>query len=149
MLERKMEGIQSPNWISPDLQKERGEIERVSLEVFQEQDTNKFFSQFLKASKEAKLIEISEDMWQQLENTDSFEISSQDWDTVRIHAEDEHPDHPRDWKYYKTIYEQGGTVETPTVVKRDDRLHLVAGNTRLMVARALGIKPKVLLVELH
>ncbi|MDO8469676.1 MAG: hypothetical protein Q7S84_01470 [bacterium] len=144
---------ESPNektkelFIVPDVSRERGEIERVAVEVFGAQDTGEFFSRFLEAAKTAPLVELSEDIWSRLENTDSYDIPPKDWPLVKEHAVEGHPDHPRDWRFYKTRYEQGGPIEVPIIVKKGDAFHLVSGNTRLMVARAMGKVPKVLIVE--
>jgi hypothetical protein len=142
----------NPSFINPDLAKERGEIGRVAQEVFSIEDPDeirKFGERFLEAAKTAPLVELSEEMWSQLENTDSYGIPSQDWAVVEDHAVVGHADHPRDWESLKRQYEQGASIEAPVIVKTNDTLHLVAGNTRLMVARALGITPNVLLVKIH
>ena len=148
-----MERIRNqPTFVTPEIEKEKGEIERVSREVFGNQDaqgTKNFFSQFLEAAKIAPLIELSEEMWGQLENTDSYDIALEDWSDVEGHAVAGHANHPRDWQLLKAQYEEGASIEAPIVLKTKDVLHLVSGNTRLMVARALKIIPKVLLVELE
>ena len=137
-----------PSFTTPDINKERGEIERISMEVFGDQNTQDFFSGFLEVAKTAPLVELSDDIWSRLENTDSYDIPRQGWAIVEEHAVGGHPDHPRDWQFYKTLYEQNGVIEAPMILKKGDLYHLVSGNTRLMVARSLGITPKVLLVEL-
>ena len=132
----------------PDIQKEQGEIRRVSKEVFHEADAGKFFLRFREAAKTASLLDLSEDAWSRLENTDSHDITPQNWVQVEENAIAGHSDHPRDWQLLRTLYEQDAPIEAPIVLKTGNTLHLVAGNTRLMVARALGITPKILLVEL-
>jgi len=141
----------TPSFIVPDLGKERGEIGRVAQEVFNLNDpeeVRRFCARFLDAAKNAPLVELSEDVWSKLENTDSYEIAPNDWDRVNDHAVAGHPDSPRNWKSCKTLYEEGDAIEAPVILKTGATLHLVAGNTRLMVARALGITPKVLMVEI-
>ncbi len=140
-----------PTFVVPNLERERGEIRRVAQEVFDLNDPEKirqFGIQFLEAAKTAPLVELSEDIWSKLQNTDSYGIPSQDWSLVEEHAVGGHPDSPRDWQFYKARCEQGDPVDAPTILKTGETYHLVSGNTRLMVARALGITPKVLLVEL-
>jgi hypothetical protein len=41
-----------------------------------------------------------------------------------------------------------GDYRRPLIIKFGDRYHLVAGNTRLCTAAALGVKPKVLIGEI-
>ena len=139
----------TPTFIVPALERERGEVERVAEEVFGKKDTEQFVMRFFEIARSAPLVDLSEDMWSRLENTDSYGISPRDWSYVNECAVMGHPDHPRDWRGYKTRYEKGNFIEAPTVMKTKNMLHLVSGNTRLMVARALGITPKVLLVELE
>lgn len=135
------------NFIFPEVNREIGEITRVA-ETFGKEDPEQFTKQFLEKAKTSPLIELSEEMWSQLENTDSYDISPNDWSSVEHHAVEGHPDQPRDWRFYKAKMESGEEVASPIIFKQGDTLHLVAGNTRLMVARALGIIPKALLVEL-
>ena len=137
-----------PNFIMPVVEREAGEIARVGEEVFGDKNARQFIKRFLEVAKTSPLIELSEDLWEKLENTDSYDIPPNDWSLVEKHAVEGHPDHPRDWQFYKKFYEEGGSVEAPMVVKKGNLLHLVSGNTRLMVARALGVTPKVLLIEL-
>ncbi len=132
----------------PVIERETGEIERVGEEVFGNINKEEFLAHFLKVAKTSSLVELSEDLWEKLENTDSYDIPLNDWSLVEEHAVGGHPDHPRDWRWYKKLCEEGDSIEAPIVVKKGNLLHLVSGNTRLMVARVLGLTPKVLLVEL-
>ena len=77
-----MEKILNPTFFIPDIAYERGEIERVSMDVFQDPNTNDFFLRFLEAARKAPLVPLSKEMWKKLENTDSYEIASQDWASV-------------------------------------------------------------------
>ena len=45
-------------------------------------------------------------------------------------------------------FSSGASMEMPIIWKRGDgALHLVSGNTRLMIMRAQGIRPKVLIAS--
>lgn len=145
-----MEGSQNINennlFIYPVVEKEVGEIERVAKEF----DLKKsFVSDFIERSRNSQIVELSENDWEKLENTDSFTIAPSDWDAVAKVAVDGHPDHPRDWKGYKLRMEKFLTMDAPIIVRIGETLHLVSGNTRLMVARALKINPKVLIVDMN
>jgi hypothetical protein len=145
-----LEKAHKPTFIAPTIAEEKGEIKRVSIELFgnpDAQETENFFLCFSAVARTAQLVELSEDMWKQLENTDSYNISLDDWSLVEKRAALGHSDQPRDWQLLKIQFEQGASIEAPIVLKTNSILHLVSGNTRLMVARALGITPKVLLVK--
>jgi hypothetical protein len=43
---------------------------------------------------------------------------------------------------------KSGDYPRPMILKYGDRYHLVAGNTRLCTAAALGMKPQVLIAEI-
>lgn len=55
----------------------------------------------------------------------------------------------RDWQSIKSGVERGQAYDAPIVMKYRDTYHLVSGNTRLMVAKALGRKPQVWLFEVY
>jgi hypothetical protein len=45
-------------------------------------------------------------------------------------------------------FQEGKEMEMPIIFKNETgQLHLISGNTRLMVARVLSIRPRVLIVE--
>lgn len=89
-------------------------------------------------------------MWGTLDNTDSFDIPSEGWEKVAEHIDhtNQETGATRSWQDLKQKMEQGRELDAPIVLKYQNELHLVSGNTRLMVARALGKTPKILLVEM-
>ena len=89
-------------------------------------------------------------MWGILDNTDSFDVARNGWERVA-----EHIDHTnqetganRTWGGLRQKMEQGKEIDAPIILKHSDGIHLVSGNTRLMIARSLAKTPKVLLVEM-
>jgi hypothetical protein len=120
----------------PDFEAEIGEFERVSI---------KFgipVSDLLRSAESAELNFIEDDVWESLENTDSTNIKPGDWaevDTLAKQAE-------RDWEEVKRKIE-AGVEYAPIILKHNGEYHLVSGNTRLMVCKAMGIVPKVLVFE--
>jgi len=135
----------------PDIERERGEIERVAetvLRIESARGKDEFFTKFVERANASKLIPLTDDLWSNLQNTDSYDILSGGWDAVRDHAVDGHPDYPRDWEKMREKLAGGVPLGAPIILKTNDELHLVSGNTRLMVARAVGIIPEVLLVEM-
>ncbi len=136
------ESVKEP-FVLPDIKAERGEFERVAEKFGLDTDTLLFL-----AAEEGVLSPLTEEVWKNLDNTDSNTFNSGDsdaWDKIREGCEAQNP--PRDWQALKITMEQGGDIEAPIIIKYDNQYHLVSGNSRLMVARALDITPKVLIFE--
>src|SRR3989344_8451423 len=135
------------SFVYPDVEVERGEIERVASE-FAGEDSLLFTNRFIEKAKNTSLTTMSKEKWRMLENTDSFDIQSGDWETVEHHAVAGHSSAPRDWQKLKEKMEKGVSLDAPIICQKGGRLHLVSGNARLMVAKALGNSPQVLLVNM-
>jgi hypothetical protein len=131
----------------PNLEIERGEIERVAS-TFSPNNKEDFVKRFFTEVKNTKLIPLTEDIWSTLENSDSYGISKNGWDEVQHHAVEGHTNNPRDWQVIKESILKATQINAPIILKFGTQFHLVAGNTRLMVSRAMGIIPDVLLVEM-
>jgi hypothetical protein len=138
-----MENPKKSNFVLSSTERERGEIERVAT-TFSEGHENEFIERFMLALQSASLVPLSEDVWGKLENSDSFPIQNGDWETVRSLAEQVN----RDWNSLKEKMENGTPLDAPIILKIKDNFYLVSGNTRLMIARALGITPEVVLVDI-
>ena len=93
---------------------------------------------------------MTEDLWSTLDNTDSFDIPLDGWEKVAEHIDhtNQETGAARSWQDLKLKMEQGQKLDAPIVLKYQEGLHLVSGNTRLMVARALEKTPKILLVDM-
>ena len=136
-------------FVFPNLKDEVGEIERVA-HLYAPENERDFMENFLEASKRSQLVDLDEDLWSKLKNTDSYDIKSGDWDKVGEYIDFSNikNDYNRDLGDLKQKIEQGQEVDAPIILKHDDTFHLVSGNTRLMVSRALGKTPRVLIVEM-
>lgn len=145
-MRQNLEGMPQSQFIFPDIKYEMGEIERTA-KTFAPDKVEQFVHDFVTQALTAKLVDLSEDVWSKLENTDSFDIKKGDWETVNYHASAEGIN--RDWKSKKEAMEAGKDIHAPIILKIGETYHKVAGNTRLMVARASGKTPKVLIVELE
>ena len=130
----------------PSFEHEEGEIERV--QAYFQIKTENFVQKFLEKARATQLVQLTDEIWDTVENTDSHSdnILRGDWDKV-AECSDAH-EVKRDWQTPKRKLQTGEPVHAPVIARRGDILHLVAGNTRLMVARALGIKPDVLIVDI-
>jgi hypothetical protein len=121
------------NWKFPEWEDEVGEFERYHIDL-----------QLLKNlfDEDKTLITLTDDIWRKLGNTESYKIKS--LEQARTLAK----------KYGKDIdnileaIDRGIPLPAPIVLKLKNKYDLVAGNTRLMVCKALGITPEVLFMEM-
>ena len=129
---------EAPNtkWKKPDVDEEQGEIERTALALGIDN-----YEDIVAKAKKSKLEPLTEEVWSQLENTDSY-----DTDTVKK-ADALAREYNRD---IASVFDgMGKELPSPIVLLRDgEPPYLVGGNTRLMASRALGHTPKVLLVRM-
>ena len=54
-------------------------------------------------------------MWSTLENTGSYDIQQNDWDTVKHHTVDGHAEAPHDWQLLKSKIENGESLDAPII----------------------------------
>lgn len=143
-----------PNWVLPNLQNEKGEIERIIKDFLLEEPSEENIKRVLAIFETSPLVELSDEEWEALENTDSFHNVRQNHteDAERITEEYNQELLPENKRNYKNILDgfiQGNEMEAPIIIKnKEGKLHLVSGNTRLMVARALGVRPKVMIGQI-
>lgn len=135
-------------WIKPDYYQEMGEIKRTAntfaknnKELYTEILTN-----FAEQLPQAELEPLTDEIWSNLENTDSYHnIQKNDFDKVAKLAEG----YNRKWLQKLESMKSNSPLEAPTIFKMDDKYHKVSGNTRLMLARALGLRPKAIFVRFN
>lgn len=89
-------------------------------------------------------IEIPLEVWGKLENTHSNQIKMGEMDKVKKIAKEFDKTNPM--KLAKNL--KSGVYDRPMILKFGDRYYLVAGNTRLSTAAALGMTPMVLIGEI-
>ena len=121
------------NWIVPPLREEIGEFERVA-NTFGVQ-----LSSLISLFHTGIVEDMDEETWSKLGNTDS-------WDTVKLEQVFEAAtQYGRNAKALLEAFRAGQPMQTPIVLFfADGRSHLVSGNTRLMLCRAIGERPKIL-----
>ena len=133
-------------WNKPSLQEELGELERTAeaIGVSEEELVNAF--------KKGMLQTLTKETWAKMINADSKDPSwtldeARDYLKNRV-APDGTPE-PRDIDAIVEAIE-AGSMDAPIVLFRDEwPPYLVAGNTRLLAARGMGIEPKIFAVYLH
>lgn len=114
-------------WIKPDKFEEEEEF-------FSHPE--KYFLNFDKG----ELVDLKDNVWSKLKNTESFKIKSLEKAKSMSNL------------YKKDIESilQATRLPAPIVVKdTKGQYTLVAGNTRLMVSRALKVTPKIWLIDLN
>jgi hypothetical protein len=118
-------------WARPSLSTEIEELQRTANELGIADIIDRFHR--------GKLVSLNDRDWEQMRNTDS-------WGTVSVgDARALGAVYGRDVARLIDGLSRGAPVPAPIVLGGDSR-YLVAGNTRLMVARALGIRPVVWLI---
>lgn len=125
-------------------QSEIDEFERVAQDLSRDENINLSVKEILKAFGNAKELQLPSNIWSKLENTESNQIKKGEIDKVIKIAKQYNKQHPKELK--KAL--MSGNYKRPLILKFGDRYHLVAGNTRLCTAAALGIRPQVLIAEI-
>lgn len=125
----------------PNIENEDGEFNRVAETFGVEAST------LISQAHKGELIQLTENLLNSLENTNANTFEAGDWEAVHNHS---NPDgvFKRDWQVLRDKIEAGVVLDAPIIMKFGSRYHLVSGNTRLMIARAKGIYPKILLFEI-
>jgi hypothetical protein len=116
-------------WI-PILQAENEEIERTADDLGLPYDT------VYNSLANGKEVTLTDEMWSRLENTDSYDIDSEE-EAVKLAQ--------YYGKDYKSILSAEKTPPALILQYSPNKYYLIGGNTRLMFARAKGINPQVIL----
>ena len=123
---------------------EMDEFERAVQDLSRNEGIDTSVEDVINVFTRAKEVTLTDEIWNKLENTESNEIKKGEMKKVVDLAK----------KYNKTKPVElrklllSGDYRRPLIIKFGDRYHLVAGNTRLCTAAALGIKPKVLIGQI-
>lgn len=132
------EDLREASWYKTPMPQEHDEFMRVS------KDENIPMAALTNAYATAQLVDLTDDVWSSLENTDSWEVS--DEQRARQLAKR----YGKDLSPIIAGLKGNSRLPAPIVLQRQDgSMTLVGGNTRLMAARALGITPKVALAKLE
>jgi hypothetical protein len=133
------------NNIRPDLENEMDELQRAVQDLSRDDNFDISVEQLVKAFKNSKEETLTNDIWSKLENTESNEIQKGDTNAVMKIAQMYNKTSPKILS--KAIIK--GEYKRPLIVKFGDRYHLVAGNTRLCTAAAIGVSPKVFIAKIE
>lgn len=142
------------NWIRPNLENERDEIKRAIYEFLDRLPTEEDVNEITKVIEVSPMVSLSYDDWRHLNNTDSFRVVRTGFleDAKKITEENNLkllPENKHDFENILSGYENGSPMECPIIMRNKGKLHLVSGNTRLMISRAKNIYPKVIIVDVR
>ena len=128
-----------------DVKKEMDEIQRVVQDLSRHHNFNTTVEDVSTEIENATPQPLKYQIWNQLENSESLDINKGDFDEVFKIANKYKKGNPL--KLKRKFIE--GNYHPPIIARFDDRYWLVAGNTRLCTAKAMGINPNVLIIDLN
>jgi hypothetical protein len=123
---------------------EMDEIERAVQDLSRDGELETTVQDVVDAFTRAKEIVIPKNIWSKLKNTESNKIKKGEFKKVENIAKQYNKTPPSELK--KALSQ--GDYNPPLILKFGDKYHLVAGNTRLCTAAAMGMKPKVIIAEI-
>ena len=130
--------------VRPDIEGEIDEIQRFSQELSRDEGIEVSVDEVIKSLKKSQEQTLTDDLWNTLENTESNEVEEGDWKTVNRIARDYKKTSPKILK--KEI--ESGEYKRPLIAKLGDRHILIAGNTRLCTAAAMGVNLNVFIANI-
>jgi len=130
--------------IRPDIEGEIEEIQRFSQELSRDEGIEVSVDKVIKSLKKSEEQLLTNDIWNVLENTESNEVEEGDWKTVEKIAREYKKTNPKVLK--KEI--ESGEYKRPLVAELDGRYILMAGNTRLCTAAAMGVNINVFIANI-
>lgn len=151
----------SIKWVKPNFKTEEDEftghffgwmeddVLETNFENYSNEDFDKFWDKIENYYNNAKVELLSDDEWLKMENTDSWDIHTEDdlFDTIHGWWG---RDKDRITNYAIKPIKEGGIVETPIVAYAEGHPpYLVAGNTRLSVCKMLGVRPMVTKIKIN
>lgn len=126
------------------IKNEMDEIQRAVQDLSRDGELETTVEDVIEAFTKAKEVIIPKDVWSKLENTESNEIKKGEIKKAEEVAKKYNKTPPSVLK--KAL--QKNEYNPPLILKFGDRYHLVAGNTRLCTAAALGLKPRVIIASI-
>ena len=138
------------NWYKDAFNNEVGEFERVVNDLTADRESDDewemMFDKLKKSYNNEPIKVLNDSVWAKLENTDS-------WSTTTINKVNKAIfDNSKEGSGKRDIYDViseilGNKTRCPIILKNKSGYTLIAGNTRLMACRLIGIRPKVIVVK--
>lgn len=126
------------------IDKELNELKRVVQYLKRDESIDISLNELKQLFYDSDEVTLDKKVWQKLENTESNEIKKGDFSKVQEIAKQYGKTNPKELANKL----KSGTYNRPLIIQFNDRYHLVAGNTRLCTAAALGMTPKVIIAEI-
>lgn len=130
--------------IRPDIEGEMDEIQRFSQELSRDEGIEVSVDEVIDSLEKSEEQLLTDDIWNILENTESNEVEEGDWKTVEKIAREYKKTSPKVLK--KEI--ESGEYKRPLIAELDGRYILMAGNTRLCTAAAMGVNLNVFIANI-
>ena len=130
--------------VKPDIEGEMDEFQRISQDLRRDEKIDISVEELVRAFEGLKEETLTDDVWPKLENTESNEIEKGDIEAVNDIAKMYKKTNPK--KLIGAI--KSGEYNRPLILKMGERYILIAGNTRLCTAAAMGVNPKVFIGEI-
>ena len=128
----------------PDIEGEIEEFQRTSQDLRRKEKIDISVEELVRSFDGLEEQTLTENVWLKLENTESNTIEKDDWASVMKIAKKYKKRNPKELK--KEI--EDNEYERPLILKMGERYILIAGNTRLCTAAAMGVNPKVFIGEI-
>ena len=137
------------NWYKDRFDNEVGEFERLVDDLTANRKTDAewdaMFNKLKKSYGKAPIKVLSDTVWAKIKNTDSWSTTTIDKLNKAI-SNNSASSGNRD--IYKVLSEiLGNKPRCPIILESKSGYTLIAGNTRLMACRLIGISPKVVFVK--
>ena len=133
------------NETQQDIKKERDDIERAVQDLNRFHNFDVSYEEMVDEIKKTSPTKLTDDIWGKLENTESNQIKRGEYDKVFNISNKYNKSNPL--KLKKKL--EKGTYQCPLIVRFEDRYWLVAGNTRLCTAAAMGTYPNVIVADIN
>jgi len=101
----------------------------------------KDFNSYKRSIQMGTIIDVNEDRWDDVENL------SKNYDIADIEDMVSGYTMPRDVQRIQKGFENNDPIPYPVILKGEKGMFIMSGNTRLNVARVMGITPKALVVD--
>lgn len=127
-------------WKEPTIEAEESDFEMLADQLDISLDKIK------EAFDEGELKRLMPSVWDKLKNCDCKKANSfKDIVDLSQKLQKKNPDYKSNWKQFKKDFKNNKPVKAPIVMKYGDDYYLVAGNTRLMVAKLMDVSPAIYL----
>jgi len=123
-------------WTKPNIESETEEFKRTADEL------NLDLDKLIRSAARGFTQELNDDLWSNLQNTDSYGIRSMK--EVELLA----LEYGKDLESIVDAIGKGQSIPSPIILIGNGKPYLIAGNTRLMIARAMGIIPEIFCIDL-